>query len=432
MSGPKTSRYTLTAEQRRILAEQRKIERRKAAAREKIKRAQSRLLAIGGRFGAEKQIAAELTSRTGSDNGMIALLDDLDRLIASTQPLIVGTDFDDVDSVEKTASDMKVRLAETEKIADRIAVLSVQNEASLRSDLQKVIDHGFEHSFAEIRMDDAETDSLSVLQGHAMQKLAQLKQYTILPQEYQDKTAEASEKVCGITDKTFLRNYIAVTVNQLVKETEQFVAEYELCREEFEELYAEYTALCELYYYVAQEYVCSRESIQILKDEIKRIKDAVAADDEQAYISECLDEVMEEMGYFVLGSREVTKRSGKRFRNELYSYGEGTAVNVTYSSDGRIAMEIGGVDTDDRIPTAQETTLLCNSMEQFCRDFETIEKRLREKGVVLAERVSLLPPDAEYAQIINTAEYSLETEVKTIAVKKQRRAAVKQKTMRRE
>ena len=38
MSGPKTSRYTLTPEQRRIFAEQRKIERRKAVASEKIKR----------------------------------------------------------------------------------------------------------------------------------------------------------------------------------------------------------------------------------------------------------------------------------------------------------------------------------------------------------------------------------------------------------
>ena len=38
VSGPKTSRYTLTEEQRRILAELRKIEQRKAAASEKIKR----------------------------------------------------------------------------------------------------------------------------------------------------------------------------------------------------------------------------------------------------------------------------------------------------------------------------------------------------------------------------------------------------------
>lgn len=46
MSGPKTSRYTLTPEQRRILAEQRKIERRKAGAIEYTK-AEAWLIALG-------------------------------------------------------------------------------------------------------------------------------------------------------------------------------------------------------------------------------------------------------------------------------------------------------------------------------------------------------------------------------------------------
>lgn len=78
MSGPKTSRYTLTAEQRRILAEQRKIERHKAVATETIKRTEKRLLQIGGKFGTDKQIATELFARTGSDNGMGTLLTELD------------------------------------------------------------------------------------------------------------------------------------------------------------------------------------------------------------------------------------------------------------------------------------------------------------------------------------------------------------------
>lgn len=43
MSGPKSSRYTLTPEQRRILAEQRAIERRKSVASENIRRNNKRL-----------------------------------------------------------------------------------------------------------------------------------------------------------------------------------------------------------------------------------------------------------------------------------------------------------------------------------------------------------------------------------------------------
>ena len=50
MSGPKTSRYTLTAEQRRILAEQQRIERQKAVAIEKIKSKSKRIAEIESIF----------------------------------------------------------------------------------------------------------------------------------------------------------------------------------------------------------------------------------------------------------------------------------------------------------------------------------------------------------------------------------------------
>lgn len=430
MSGPKSSRYTLTPEQRRILAEQRKIERRKAVATEKIRKAQKQLLQIGGMFNAEKQIASELYSRTGNDNGMTTLISELETLITPIQPLVSRTNFDDVNSIEETANAVCAFLKEAERIASEISSIATTNEGNLKANLSEAIDQGFATSFADIK--EIKTDTVTTLRTEAAQRLAQISKIDFLPHDYKSEISRASTRLDEIADEFFLKNFVAVSINPLIKQANQFIAEYRECQAEFESLYAEYTALCELYYYVAQEYVCSRSSIQILEAEIARIKKAVAEDDEQAYISDCLDEVMVEMGYSVLGSREVTKRNGKRFRNELYAYGDGTAVNVTYSSDGKIAMELGGIDTSDRVPTAQETDKLCDSMEQFCDDFKEIEKRLLAKGIVLADRISLLPPDAEYAQIINTSDYSMETEADTISVKKQRRSASKQKALRRE
>jgi hypothetical protein len=46
-------------------------------------------------------------------------------------------------------------------------------------------------------------------------------------------------------------------------------------------------------------------------------------------------------------------------------------------------------------------------MEGFCVSFEKIEEKLRQRGVVLRERIRLLPPSEENAQIINTGDYSL-------------------------
>ena len=335
-----------------------------------------------------------------------------------------------MNSVEGTSEAISACLKEAEKIVSKIGVISSVNEAILKSDLQKAIDEGFATSFAEIK--EIKASETASLRHETAQRLAQLQRIDFLPYTYKSEISSTITRLEEIADDVFLKNFVAVSVNPLIKQANQFIAEYRECQAEFDRLYTEYAALCELYYYVAQEYVCSRSSIQTLEAEIERIKKAVAEDDEQAYISDCLDEVMVEMGYTVLGSREVTKRNGKRFRSELYSYGEGTAVNITYSSDGKIAMELGGIDTSDRVPTAQETDKLCDSMEQFCDDFKEIEKRLLAKGVLLADRISLLPPDAEYAQIINISDYSVEAEADSISVKKQRRSASKQKALRRE
>jgi hypothetical protein len=430
MSGPKTSKYTLTSEQCKILAEQRIIEQRKAIATESIKKNQRRLLQIGGMFGAEKRIATELTARTGNDNGITSLINELEILISPIQSLLACTNYNDVISVEEVANTVGSCLKKAETLAVKITALSAISEANLKNNLQEAIDEGFTASFEDIK--EIKISVPASLRDETNRRLAQLQEIAILPQIYKDEISEVVTRLESISDEIFLKNFVALSVNPLIKKLNQFIIEYQECREEFDKLCTEYKALCKLYYYITQEYVCSRASIQALQSEIARIKDDVAEDDEQAYISDSLDEVMLEMGYSVLGNREVIKRNGQRFRNELYAYNEGTAVNVTFSSDGRIAMELGGIDTSDRVPTARETEKLYDMMEQFCDDFKEIEKRLFAKGVMLADRVSLLPPDAEYAQIINISDYSMKTETLSIDIKRQRRSVPRQKALREE
>lgn len=430
MSGPKSSRYTLTPEQRRILAEQRAIERRKSVALESIKRNNKRLLQIGSMFTSAKDVSGELLSRCGNDGGFASKLLELENVIAPIAPIISKTNNDDVISLESTSKEVAASLIKAEKIASELSAISAKNEIALHASLSADIDKGFSTSFADIQTLSQTT--ISEIKSKIRSQLIEMKNNQNLPKELVGELDATLSKVDSIDNEAFLKNYSSVTVSPLIKRCRQYLNEYEACHEEFEKLYAEYIALCDLYYYVAQEYPCCNASIEALKTEIKRIKDTVDADDEQAYISDCLDEVMEEMGYTVIGSREVTKKNGKRFRNELYTYGEGTAVNVTYSSDGKIAMELGGIDATDRLPDSHETAVLCESMENFCEDFKEIEKRLLAKGVVLADRISLLPPSAEYAQIINTADYRMTEKAETLQTKKQRRTATKRKVLRKE
>lgn len=430
MSGPKSSLYTLTPEQRRILAEQRAIERRKAVASENIRRNNKKLLHIGSMFSAAKQVSDELLSRCGNDGGFAAKLLELENVISYVSPIISKTDANDVNSLENTSKEVAASLVKAEKAAAELSAISAKNEIELNASLREDIDKGFTTSFADI--DTFSRTSISDSRAKIRVRLIEMKNTQNLSAELVSELNAALSKIDSIDDEVFLKNYSSVTVVPLLKHCKQYLSEYETCHEEFEILNTEYIALCELYFYVAQEYPCCKASIEILKSEIKRIKEVVDDDDEQAYISDCLDEVMEEMGYTVIGSREVTKKNGKHFRNELYTYGEGTAVTVTYSSDGKIAMELGGIDSKDRLPDAHETSVLCESMEQFCDDFKEIEKRLIAKGVVLADRISLLPPSAEYAQIINTADYHMTERTETLQTKKQRRITTKRKALRKE
>lgn len=430
MSGPKSSRYTLTPEQRRILAEQRAIERRKSVASESIKRNNKRLLQIGSMFSMAKQVSGELLTRCGNDGGFADKLIELEGVVAPVASMFSKTDKNDVNSLENTSKEVAASLAKAEKIAAELSAISAKNEMKLHVSLSADIDKGFSTSFA-----DVQTTTQTIISDSRVKirvQLIEMKNNQNLQAELVNELNAALAKVDSIDDQAFLKNYSSVAVVPLLKRCKQYLSEYEECHEEFEKFYAEYIALCDLYFYVVQEYPCCNASIEVLKAEIKRIKETVDADDEQAYISDCLDEVMEEMGYTVIGSRKVTKKNGKCFRNELYTYGEGTAVNVTYSSDGKIAMELGGIDATDRLPDDHETSVLCESMEQFCDDFKEIEKRLLAKGVVLADRISLLPPSAEYAQIINTTDYRMTEKAEALQTKKQRRTATKRKALRKE
>ena len=138
------------------------------------------------------------------------------------------------------------------------------------------------------------------------------------------------------------------------------------------------------------------------------------------------------MGYELIGSREVRKKSGKHFRNELYTFYEGTAVNVTFSSDGQISMELGGLAREDRIPSEEESKMLTEDMESFCSEFSEFEKRMLTKGIVVGNRIALSPPTADYAAIINVNDYDIDSSVQVSEMKatEKQRKQTKRKEMK--
>ena len=431
MSGPKSSRYTLTAEQRRILEEQRRIEAAKAVANETIKRGIANLRRLSDLSQQDNEFAREAIARLGNDSGYSKKIGELDCLVKESEMAASNTDTTNLSSLESTAKSISENVKKAEQIKREIQKIVSLNEKNLRADIAKTFNENFSVSFADIEPKAVDSSKMLIhRKSEISDKIRDVKKNGIISNELYAELEKAEILTEDIYDLQFLKNHISINVNPLLKRCAEYEELYQAHHEEYEALYSEYTALCGLYHYVVQEYPFSVESMSILKEEIERIKITAEQQSEKAYIQQALDEVMKDMGYCVLGSREVTKRNGTKFHSELYTFGEGTAVNVTYSPDGRIAMELGGLDNIDRIPNDTESAVLCGEMQDFCDDFKEIEKRLLAKGVIVAEHISMFPPDVAYAQIINTSDYDMQLQTSSFNTESHRGKAAEKKKMK--
>lgn len=441
MSGPKSSRYTLTAAQRRALAEQLERER-------------------------QLRIQAERDERQRNEN--FSLYSDVDALVKQNNRLI-----DDANQVQRE-TEMKVVSAgnvqsTTKLLGERAKAIcnqirNVQGNELLeqkqslieikstlrtlyselnndisevqsqhRKQLESVINNSADLSFYAPSITKAEphksTDNRQS-EAKARQKcinaLAEVED-SGLPAKLKDEYNGISTKLADIQTCDFFENYYSLTIVPFLKECKEWGKLAERIGEKFKAAESEYRVLCEEQDEQVRQFDFSEEGLANLKAEVNRLKTAKLDDEEQAYISQTIDDVMVEMGYKLIGNNEVTKKSGKHFKKELYLFEEGTAVNVMTSSTGQITMELGLLDTQDRIPDVEETDTLCRQMRTFCGSYAELEKKLAERGIV-SKHISLLPPEAQFAQVINVEDYNMSDD-ETYVKEKKKATASEQKAM---
>lgn len=400
MSGPKTLRYKLTPVQRRIIAKQRELERQlneeKAYRKKLLARAQS----LSGAFSADRYNAKLLAEHSGSDNGFCARADAFSlRIAALIKEIDNAQYFSELEDFQRVRIAADKELAELLEEKSEIERLAAENETALSGVLRGKIDAGFAAELPEPHANQPE-DRLANHKQQTLDRLRRLINEPLLSTAHINILRETEQRLNDITDSDFAENYIAVSAAKAISDAEKYLDGIG----EFDRLTARYEALCECCGEVPEEFTAG--NIGALGEKITELESQLVEQSEQAYIAQAIDEVMEDMGYRLLGTRSVQKKTGAKFRSELYSYNDGAAVNVTYSSDGKITMELGGLDTADRLPTSSEAERLRGDMESFCDEYDEFEIRLAQKGVI-PEHLSLLPPDTEYAQIINTNDYEL-------------------------
>lgn len=430
MSGPKTSRYTLTPEQRRILAEQRRIQREIQKNTVMLKQNVAGLKEIVSKVDTGIAQFRRIVSETGKStfeidtlesvrNKAMQILNDAGTVSEKSGLSVMESTNKKLKEMTKVLSDGEVKMSSELRKADE----------EFREEINAAISEGFTISFIRIE-EELPAVNMSDYTSKIDAALEEIRGFQI-SNELRAKFIVLKEKAAEIDSIDFIENYYAMSIIPFLKECQAYNSLFLEYGARFEELCAEYEVLVGELGVPKKQFSFSLESIEELEKEIQDMQKIIQRKEEQEYISECVDKAMQEMGYKVIGNREVVRKDGRRFTNELYLFDEGTAVNVTYSDEGQITMELGGLDDQDRIPSEAECQSLAQDMVSFCDDYLKIEEKLRAMGIV-SHRVSILPPEAQFAQIINTSDYCMKEDVVSYEAKKTHKSTATQGYLRKD
>lgn len=423
MSGPKTSRYTLTPEQRRILEEQRRVRIERELLAKQLGDARSTIAEADRMIQQIEPLYAEI----GADSAALTQAKALRE--AAAIALAQASSVKETDgSVRLRERNQNLRAA-TQKLTSTAKAAAAEYaslERTFRAELEERIADGFDAAFDMIGDSSSVSDCPTTKSIQAeLDALAALS----LTEEQRTKVEMIRAKFAEIEDLDFRKNFYAMTVVPFAKACRAYHAAYAAQGEEYERKCFLYASNAQMLGIAAEQVPFSSNAIAVLDAKIRETEALIRQQEEQAYISRCVDEAMKELGYTVVGDREIVRRNGKRFHNELYLFEEGTAVNVTYSDDGQITMELGGIDREDRIPTEAESVRLAADMRIFCDDYYEMERRLRKKGII-TKQIVVLPPEEQYAQIINVSDYNMSVDAAEYEGKRAKKQTAKSNAQR--
>ena len=336
MSGPKSARYTLTPEQRRILAEARERERKTKRELDKLQKHRRELASLKEKLVAATTSIDMLVDRVGEGN---EIQQSISKSITQIETIIQeAAGFSKQSGLESLQS-FNTKAKTVEELARKIVAQYESQSSEINAALSKNIEDSITEGMS-IRIDD----EIVKPQSHLESQKAKIKdvlheiQSLNISSDLQKEGIAILKRAQEITDDSFIDNYYAMTVLPYIKRCKAYEEQIKEYGEEFDELVSKHRYYSECLGMPVISFTFSMDTLNSLRHEVAELESLNAKIEEQQYISESLDQVMHDMGYNVVGSREVVKKSGRKFRNELYHFSEGSVVNVTYA-----AMTGGGV-----------------------------------------------------------------------------------------
>lgn len=131
MSGPKSSRYTLTAAQRRAIEEQRRIEQGRKENCIWVKNTLGQIQKENSTFGREQAVAKELAAKTGNDHGLQRLIQEMQETVKNAVVLAQNVESKDAAHVKVICTQIKQRKAEIALLQQKIRQAAQENDEAL-------------------------------------------------------------------------------------------------------------------------------------------------------------------------------------------------------------------------------------------------------------------------------------------------------------
>jgi hypothetical protein len=452
MSGPKISTYGMSARQRKNLRAQWNCLQQSLVCREEIKKTIGHLNGMNGRIQSllsTFKLVDERTNDCSAEiNTLIALQNALQedcRAFMEALPEPEPLQADNLVLSEAMLEKREEDLAKSQALLNKAVAKQEEIEATIAS-MDAKAKRGISNIEDAIAEDITGVQSFFITPAGAENKKPESEKKKVqdrlfalmtdaaCPQDLNREARSVSVALSRIATNEQLSTFQAITVRPLFQRMEGAIAAAQNKKDEYDKLRMRLHALCSIAGVEGKDLPPDDGNLEQLQLYVDNLENRVVMQTERAYISGCVNEVMSEMGYDMIGNRSAVPQSGKRFRSELYSYSDGTAINVTYDSDGQIAMELGGIDRMDRSPTAEEAYALRDDMESFCSDFEEFEERLKAKGITVDSRVSMTPLSEASATIINLTDYEITSTapIQEIAVAEKRKKTSARDAMHKE
>ena len=121
-----------------------------------------------------------------------------------------------------------------------------------------------------------------------------------------------------------------------------------------------------------------------------------------AEINKAIDEAMCSLGYDLIGTKEASAQGSIK----LYQFANGTGIQIVQKSDGAVRLKVVGLSQTNRAPDKAEREQLVHMQEEFCTAYDLIKDAFEAHGIrQVFGSEKRLPPDEQFAQIIDITEY---------------------------